>query len=400
MRSLADLGGADALFDEEADEAYLGLEPIAGLSVADDKRRQSARGFFFRDLDSTEEYAETHYWRVRLGDTTGDLVSVSPFWVDFAEAGESFVSGQFPLATRSTTEMLLALAFLDLPFEAAEHEVVADGRSVRMTAGSPLLLALEDIGEAAPAAGSPEVLVGQDFFVPEQRTVIVDGVERERYVTGEFLTGRPYGCRVVVTNPSSAAIELQALLQVPEGAVPLAGTQYTKGVPVSVGPYGTRSIESFFYFPSEGAFADYPVHAGKGAVLLGAADARTLQVVDVPSTVDKATWEWVSQNGELDELLRFLDAGNPRTLDLGQIAWRMGDRASFDRVTAALGRRGSWRRRCGSTPSSTATARGRRSSWGATARSSTGSASASARISSPWTPWSERATSTSPTSPS
>ena len=76
--------------------------------------------------------------------------------------------------------MLLALAFLDLPFEAAEHEVVADGRSVRMTAGSPLLLALEDIGEAAPAAGSPEVLVGQDFFVPEQRTMIVDGVERER----------------------------------------------------------------------------------------------------------------------------------------------------------------------------------------------------------------------------
>ena len=60
----------------------------------------------------------------------------------------------------------------------------------------------------------------------------------------------------------------------------------------------------------------------------------------MPSAVDKATWEWVSQNGELDELLRFLDAGNPRALDLDQIAWRMGDRASFDRVTAALGRRG------------------------------------------------------------
>ncbi|MEC8495888.1 MAG: hypothetical protein VXZ39_13245, partial [Planctomycetota bacterium] len=254
VRSLAELDGAEALFDEEADEASLGLEPIAGLSAADDERRQRARGFFFRDLDSTEEYAETHYWRVRLGDTTGDLVSVSPFWVDFAEAGGSFVSGQFPLATRSTTEMLLALAFLDLPFEAAEHEVIVDGRSVRMTAGSPLLLALEDIGEAAPAEGSPEVLVGQDFFVPEQRTVVVDGVERERYVTGEFLTGRPYGCRVVITNPSSAAIDLQVLLQVPEGAIPLAGTHYTKGVPVSVGPYGTRSIETFFYFPGEGTF--------------------------------------------------------------------------------------------------------------------------------------------------
>ena len=159
VRSLADLDGADALFfEEEAEKAYLELEPIAGLSVADDERRQSARGFFFRDLDSTEEYAETHYWRVRLGDTTGDLVSVSPFWVDFAEAGATFVSGQFPLATRSTTEMLLALAFLDLPFEAAQHQVVADVQR-QDDGGVPLLLALEDIGEAAPAAGSSEVLV-------------------------------------------------------------------------------------------------------------------------------------------------------------------------------------------------------------------------------------------------
>lgn len=325
---------------EDAEAPMLGLEAVAGFTQLDKKRRESARGYFYRELESTEEYAETHYWKVRLGATNGDLVSVSPFWVDFAESDGTFVSGQFPLATRSTTEMLLALALLDLPFEAAEHQVVANGRSVRMTAGSPLLLALEDIGDAAPAAGTPDVLVGEDFFLPERRTVRVAGVERESYVTGEFLTGRPYGCRVVLTNPSSAPVQLQALLQIPEGAMPLATTQYTKGVPVQLGPYGTQSIETFFYFPGEGQFTDYPVHAGQGAVLLGAANARDFDVVRVPTTVDKATWEWVSQNGSLDELIGFLDAGNPRSLDLGQVAWRMGERASFDRVTAALERRG------------------------------------------------------------
>ncbi|MEM9380780.1 MAG: hypothetical protein AAGB93_12580 [Planctomycetota bacterium] len=326
----------DALGYELDREAVAGLERARGRK-ADKRRRESTRAFF-RDLDPTQELAETHYWRVPLGSTNAGLVTVSPFWVDFAASDGTFVSSWFPTATRSHTEMLLALAFLDLPFEAAEHAIASEGRSVRMTAGSPLLLALEDIAPAARADAS-SILVGQDFFRLDRRTEVVDGVERERFVTGEFLVGVPYGCRMVITNPSSAPVELQALVQIPVGAIALTGTRVTRGHPLTIPAYGTQALETIFYFPAAGSFGDYPVHAGAGGVLLGAADPRVLQVVDTLSQEDTGTWEWVSQNADLAGVLAYLEANNVRALDLAKVTWRMAERESFDAITGALARR-------------------------------------------------------------
>ncbi|MEM6673491.1 MAG: hypothetical protein AAF726_11660 [Planctomycetota bacterium] len=318
---------------------YAADEDFESESLTYDRGRRPFVVPLYRDLDPTREYAETHYWRTRLGAMNANLVTVSPFWVDFAAADGPFVSDSFPLATRSHTEMLLALAFLDLPFEAGEHEIVAEGRSVRMTAASPLLLALEDIAPAALAEGGPSVLVGQDFFRLDDRTETVDGVEREKFVNDEFLVGVPYGCRMVVTNPSSGAVELQALVQIPEGAMALAGSRVTRGQPLTLPAYGTVALETVFYFPEPGTFRDYPIHAGHEGMLLGAADARTLTVVSEPTNEDRDTWEWISQNAELADALAYLERNNPRELDLGRIAWRMKDRAGFEAATAALASR-------------------------------------------------------------
>ena len=337
-----DLVEAEEQLDEdfELGESVL-LDDMAGEKAQnEDLSRRKERFAFFRDLDDTKELAETHYWRVRLGEMQGDLISASPFWVDFAKAGGNrFVSGSFPLATRNTAEMLLALAFLDLPFEANEHDVEAEGLGVRITAASPMYLALQDIQPAEPKEGTPNLLVGQDFFFPEQRTIVEDGVEREHYVTGEFLTGRPYGLRAVATNPSSARVDLQLLLQIPEGAIPLADSFATKGVPAAIGAYGTEAREVFFYFPEPGTFTDFPVHAGDGDVLLGAAESRTLTAVRELTSADEDSWEWISQNAELERLLAYLEGANAWTLDLDQIAWRMRDRASFDAIRNVLARR-------------------------------------------------------------
>lgn len=337
----------EALEADEDSEDTIALGEIAmdvggafTTTLEDDLERRQELTPFYRDLDETKELAETHYWRVRLRDMGGDLITASPFWVDFAEAGgDRFVSGSFPLATRNTAEMLLALAFLDLPFESDEHDVQVDGLGVRITAASPMYLALQDIQPAGNEEGSSNLLIGQDFFFPEQRTIVENGVEREHYVTGEFLTGRPYGLRAVATNPSSAPVDLQLLLQIPEGAIPLADSFATKGVPVTIGAYGTEAREAFFYFPEPGTFDHFPVHAGDGDALLGAAEPRTLTVVDEMSSFDEESWDWISQNAELDRLLAYLAGANPLTLDLDLIAWRMRDRASFDAIRNVLVRR-------------------------------------------------------------
>jgi len=320
--------------NEEA-EVAAGLE---GMWFADEDLDSSRA--LYRDLDPTQALAETHYWRVRRENMTYGLVPISPFWADFAAAEGAFYSAHFPTATRTTTEALLALAFLDLPFTAEESEVEVDGRSVRLTVGSPALVALEDI---APSAADPDqqqrILVGQDFFELGRPTMKVDGVDRDRFITGEFLVGVPYGCRMVLSNTSSAPVELVALVQIPEGALPVNGDRVTNGELVTLPAYGTRSLEVAFYFPSAGEFQDYPVHAGQGETLLGAAPARSLTVVEQLSEVDRSTWDWISQNGSIEEVVAFLEAGNPLTLDLERIAWRMGDRGAFDAVTSTLAAR-------------------------------------------------------------
>ena len=56
-------------------------------------------------------------------------------------------------ASRNFTEMMLALAVLDLPFEAGEHEPSSTGREMTLTAGSPLIVFHEEIKPAKPQAG-------------------------------------------------------------------------------------------------------------------------------------------------------------------------------------------------------------------------------------------------------
>ncbi|MEM8709946.1 MAG: hypothetical protein AAGG01_03260 [Planctomycetota bacterium] len=330
------------IMDRNESDVALGVS--VGRSLA---QRKAVSSFYYRDIEDTQEYAETHYWRVPLGRMGRELVTVSPFWVDLARAGAgagvgagTFASTHFPLANRSVTEKLLALAFLDLPFDGEEAEVATDGRSVTLTAQSPMFLALEDIAPAKRGERSTSLLVGQDFFDPERRAETVDGVTRDVFVTAEFLAGRVYGCRMVVTNPSSINVATELLVQIPEGAIPLGDTLMTKGLPIQLGSYGTHSLETFFYFPVSGRFRDYPVHAGRGDELLGAADARTLLVVDELTEIDRTTWDWISQNAEDAALLEFLGKANVRSIDLDKIAWRMKERATFEAVTDALGRRG------------------------------------------------------------
>ena len=328
--------------DEDADAlGFEGAEESTGRRAyaAEKLLRQEAEGFFFRDLEPTQELAETHYWRVQLPEITGALITVSPFWLDFAKSDGTFVSGQFPLATRSATEMLLAIALLDLPFEAGEHDLKASGRSLEVTAASPLLLALEDIDDAVPSADGATVLVGQDYFQPLHQTKKVNGREVPNYVTGEFLTGQAYGSRVVITNPTSSPVDLQALLQIPEGAVPLAKSHVTRGESISLRPYESRSIEAFFYFPEVGDFGGYPVHVGRAGALVAAADTVRFQATSKLSVQDTTSWDWVSQNGEVSEVLEYLQNGNPQDLNLDKIAWRMADADVFARVTATLAER-------------------------------------------------------------
>ena len=303
----------------------------------DSKLRQQTRQLF-RRLDRTQEWVENNYYHLPIEQMTGKLVTVNRFWKDYAQRDPElpFFSEHFAEAVGSFPEMMFALAVLDLPFEAEDHQIDVEGNSLTLVPGSPTIVLHREVKPAGDMAGETPVLVTQNFFRFDDRYRRVDGEQIDKFVTDEFLVHTVYGCQVVLTNPGSAKQRLDVLLQVPVGAIPVNKTRYTRSVHVDLAPYQTERIEYFFYFAADGEYRHYPVHVARDERVIAAVEPVTLKVVTEPSRVDLASWAHVSQNGTRGEVLEFLRKHNILAVDLVRIAFRMKDQAFFAELTQLL----------------------------------------------------------------
>ena len=294
----------------------------------------------YRKLDKTEEWAENNYYHLPIARQNAGLVTVNAFWNDYASAdGQAgFRSRNLAEASRNFTEMMMALAVLDLPYEAAEHQTTFDGARMTMVLAGPAIVFHKQIRPAQPAE-QKSVLVSQDFFRPDDRYAHQGNEQIEKYVTDEFLAEVIYGCHVVVTNPTSARTKLDVLLQVPQGSLPVAGGQGTRSVHLDLEPYRTQTLDYYFYFPQPGRFPQYPVHVAQAEKQVARVDPVTLTVVAKLSKIDTASWDYISQQGTEDDVLNYLKANNLNRINLDRIAWRARDKGFFNRLLALLGQR-------------------------------------------------------------
>jgi hypothetical protein len=265
------------------------------------------------------------------------LVPVSPFWAEYAghDPAKPFLSKHLAGAARNLNEALLALAVIDLPFEAGKPEIKFDGGAMTYTAAGAALAFHEEVRPVpAPAAGS-SILVNQNFYKHGDRYRDINGERTDKFITEEFVVNTVYGGQVVVTNPSPSRQKLAVLVQIPVGAFPLAGGRATRTVLVDLEPYRTQTLDTFFYFPRAGQFNHYPVHVAKNETLVAAAPPVKFNVVDKPTKLDTASWDYVSQHGTDEQVTAFLNRENVNALNLEKIAFRMHD-ANFFKTTLAL----------------------------------------------------------------
>lgn len=300
----------------------------------------------YRPAEPTQELAESRYYRVRMEDTRSRLVPVSEFWVDFARhratVGEEapFLSTHFASACRNVNEALLALGALDLPLAAEPPERTIEGARVTLRPASRALAFSSDVRAIdEPDADARAVLVGQAIFRADDRHRWEAGEQVEKVVTGPLLTHVAYAGQVVLTNPTSSRRKLELLLQIPEGSLPLASGLRTRTRRLTMEPYETRTVEYDFVFPRPGHFGHFPAHVTEGGALVGAGRPRTLEVLERPREVDATSWAWVCQEGEDADVFAFLESENLERLDLARVAFRMRERAFYDRALEILRRR-------------------------------------------------------------
>ncbi len=302
------------------------------------ERKKVATRPLYRGLEPTQEWAEDNYYHLPIDQQVAGLVGASSFWLDYAryDGKGMFLSTHFADASHNFTEMMFALAVLDLPFEAGKHTIVYEKGGMTFTPAGPVIAFHEEVRPVAPPANKSPVLISQNFYRFGDRFRQENGEKTDKFVTGEFVIEAVYGCELVVTNSSSAKQKLAALVQLPTGSVPIGNAKFTKTVQLELEPYRTQTIDVLFYFPDPGHFVDFPVHVARDEKLLAAAEPANFDVVAKPTKPDTESWDYVSQEGTLEQLLALLNRENILTLDLEKIAFRMRDQATFESVIRLL----------------------------------------------------------------
>ncbi|MGE0085880.1 MAG: hypothetical protein AB7S75_15845 [Desulfococcaceae bacterium] len=309
----------------------------AGRRRQDMAKREAPKPFF-RKLDKTEEWAENNWHGLSKEEQNADLITVNAFWNDYAQSDPSkpFISGNFPWAAKNFSEMMLVLSFMDLPFASGKQEMEIKELSLSLHAASPLIVFHKEIKEAEPVQEPVPMMISQNFFRTDDRYRYENNEKSDKFVRDEFLFRTPYGCQVVLSNPSSARQKLRVLLRIPDGAMPLQKGFYTRGISLNLEPFSTRQMEYYFYFPETGEFPLYPAQVAENEKFITAADAFSFHVVKELTSLDTQSWEYISQNGDNGQVLDFIRHNNPHRLSLEKIAFRMKDKKFFTQSIALL----------------------------------------------------------------
>lgn len=306
------------------------------------QRQRSTVRQFFRKLGPAKEWAENNYHRLPLSAQGPDLIGLNRFWIDFAawDGKRPFLSTHFPEASGNFSEMMLALAVLDLPFEAGKHATKTEQNALTVTAASPAIVFHKQI-KPAVAAADAELLVTENFIRAadaQDSPAPADQLRTPKFVTDEFLAGEIYNGIVVVTNPTPTRKKLDLLLQIPRGALPVANSEPTSSRRLVLEPYSTQKLEYSFYFPAAEAepFVHFPAHVASGEKTAGTAKPLAFRVVKQLSKIDTESWDYISQSATDAEVFQFLEKQNMECLDLSRIAWRARKSAAFFRKLIGL----------------------------------------------------------------
>ena len=347
LKQRVELESSFGMVDEDFDDKLAAAKSQTKMELGDfavdafyfqdvAKLRRKAKPLY-RRLPTTKEWIEQQYYQLPLSKQNSNLVQANRFWKDYSQhTGGPFLSKYLSESHRTFTEMMFALAVLDLPEKAPEHKFDYVDNSMDVTAAGPMVAMHQQFQPVVFKPRNTSILVSENFYQKNDRFRKEDGIQYDKFVTGPFYAHTLYGAQVVVTNPTSTPQAIDLLVQVPNGSVATSGSQETRSMQLQLDAFNTKTFEYFFYFPTAGEFTHYPAHVTRDDEVLAFADNRSFAVIDEPRELDKSSWGYVSQNGTEEDVIEFLKNNNVLNLNLGKIAFRMKSIGFFERVINTL----------------------------------------------------------------
>lgn len=328
----------DGLYDDRA----------LGLVASDRHERRAEMALLYRAPETTKEWVESYYYRLPHTKADPHRIPMHPFWHELAHHphDQPFLPESLLYAGGSFTEIMAALAVVDLPFEAdVKEEIATDSDAllvadtVTISADTPVMIFAKDIASVPPPLEPAPLMMQKQVMRNDDRYIYVQGEKHENIVTNEYLVDVPYVASLVIGNPSAHERTVQVLASIPDGAVPLKNGFYRDALSLRLEPYSTSRREFYFYFPTVGSATQLPAVASIDMTAAARATYPVLPVVETPTHVDTGSWHYIAQYGSDDEVIAFLRTHNLYRISLTDIAFRMRDKAFYNRVCEVLEQR-------------------------------------------------------------
>jgi len=299
----------------------------------------------WEEVEGTKEYRETQYLvreeRPQGKPASGDFAQ-SEFWADAAEHAlkasdtELLLSPNFVFATSSPHEVAAAIALIDLPLSAETHSLVnREGLAASFEAASSCIFVAKEI----VAVPSPEAGSDLGVAVRVYKAKLDETTSKDPRAMTEFIAGEPYCLQAIVTNVSPKELEAQVLIQIPEGALPVADSSYTRAQTARLPAFACLRVTACFYFPRPGQFSGAPVHCSVDGKAAAASTVVTYNVVATPSSAEVQAFSDILAAGE-DAVLKFLQEadllGGEKGFSFRQIHGLLRSPTFFRKATAAL----------------------------------------------------------------
>lgn len=203
-------------------------------------------------------------------------------------------------------------------------------------AESPMMVFVEEV-KSLPFERRNGVFVNQRIFDPDDAYTFDEERDKVSKNVEQFVAGKVYASETTVINTSLSTLDLQVLLAVPEGSVPLMVSQHTQIISQQVDSSESKSFQLKFYFPEAGIYQVYPSNVCKAGKIIAKADKIADFVVakDKRPTDNFSNFKNVIKYGTEDDIIEFLRTGNifdEQSFSCSSVYWMLKDKHRYEQV--------------------------------------------------------------------
>ena len=154
------------------------------------------------------------------------------------------------------------------------------------------------------------------------------------------MVNKPYISQTVVTNTSGTPLELQILLDIPKGTIPLCSHEYTQIVNITLAAFTSQEFTRLFYCSSEGQFPIYPSNACRGSTIISRCAKRANIAVKKYLTTNKLeSFNDILSSADNAKIIEYIQTKNIMDRNVFSpeaILWLLKDKSVYEKVLKCL----------------------------------------------------------------